>query len=142
MLLVHAAATLFMVGVIWFVQILHYPLFPFVGQEAFPAYAAQHQRLAVRLLTAPMVVELASAVALAVRYSSGPGRALAWAGLALLGVIWLSTAALQLPQHRRLRHGFDAGIQGGLVVSNWLRTWAWTARGVIALAMLARWRVP
>jgi hypothetical protein len=27
LLLAHAAATLFMVGVIWFVQLVHYPLF-------------------------------------------------------------------------------------------------------------------
>ena len=36
-LLGHLAATLFMVGVIWFVQVVHYPLFAKVGATAFAA---------------------------------------------------------------------------------------------------------
>ena len=39
-LLAHAAATLFMVGLIWFVQVVHYPLFARVGPDAFVPYAA------------------------------------------------------------------------------------------------------
>ena len=31
LLLVHAASTLFMAGVIWFVQVVHYPLMASVG---------------------------------------------------------------------------------------------------------------
>ncbi len=36
LLFVHAAMTLFMVGVIWFVQIVHYPLFRGVGEARDP----------------------------------------------------------------------------------------------------------
>ncbi len=32
LLILHAGATLYMAGVIWFVQIVHYPLFSRVGQ--------------------------------------------------------------------------------------------------------------
>ena len=137
LLLVHAAATLFMAGVIWFVQIIHYPLFSLVGPERFSDYAGRHQRLALRLLGVPMLVELVSAIALAARISTAPGRTLARVGLALLVLIWISTAVFQLPRHRRLLRGFDPGVQRGLLISNWLRTAAWTARGLIALAMLA-----
>ena len=34
-LLTHLAATLYMVGVIWFVQVVHYPLFARAGAEGF-----------------------------------------------------------------------------------------------------------
>ncbi|HEX9426950.1 MAG TPA: hypothetical protein VGA64_04125 [Candidatus Polarisedimenticolia bacterium] len=136
MLLIHAAATLFMVGVIWFVQVIHYPLFTLVGREQFPAYAARHQRRALALLGVPMVAELVSAVALTRRLTTGPGRGLAMTGLALLALIWISTAALQIPRHLRLLRGFDPAVQRGLLISNWLRTVAWTARGFIALAMM------
>lgn len=33
LLLVHAAVTLYMTGVIWFVQVVHYPLFSCVGRR-------------------------------------------------------------------------------------------------------------
>jgi hypothetical protein len=41
-MLVHVGATLFMVGVIWFVQVVHYPLFSRVGLEKFSLYSEAH----------------------------------------------------------------------------------------------------
>ena len=41
-LLAHAAATLYMVGLIWFVQVVHSPLFSRVGADGFVPYAAAH----------------------------------------------------------------------------------------------------
>jgi hypothetical protein len=40
--------------------------------------------------------------------------------------------------HRRLERGFDADAHRRLVLGNWVRTVAWTARGVILLLILAR----
>ena len=42
---VHAAATLFMAGVIWFVQVVHYPLLDGVGTDGSAAYQKRHSRL-------------------------------------------------------------------------------------------------
>jgi hypothetical protein len=58
------------------------------------------------------------------------------AGAALLGAIWLSTFALQVPRHGALCHGFDADVHRGLVRSNWLRTVAWSLRSALVLALL------
>ena len=44
-LLVHLAATLVMLGVIWFVQIVYYPLFSRVGSGGFALYSDAHLRL-------------------------------------------------------------------------------------------------
>ena len=41
-LLIQAAATLAMVGLIWFVQIVHYPLMAQVGRDSFAHYEASH----------------------------------------------------------------------------------------------------
>lgn len=35
LLLAHGAATMFIVGIMWFVQAVHYPLLPCVGTEGF-----------------------------------------------------------------------------------------------------------
>lgn len=42
LLAVHVAATWFMVGLIWFVQLVHYPLFARVGRGGFAAYEGAH----------------------------------------------------------------------------------------------------
>jgi len=43
LLVAHAAATLVMVGVIWFVQVVHYPLMARVSASEFAAYEREHQ---------------------------------------------------------------------------------------------------
>ncbi|MCG8458284.1 MAG: hypothetical protein MI919_18560, partial [Holophagales bacterium] len=132
-LLVHTAATLYMCGLIWFVQVVHYPLFPFARGDGFRAFAAEHQRRTGWVVGPPMLAEAASTVLLV---AAAPASVLAWAGAALLASIWLSTALAQVPCHRRLAEGFDAATVRRLVASNAWRTLAWTARGGIALAML------
>jgi hypothetical protein len=133
LLVVHAAATLYMTGVIWFVQIVHYPLFSRVGQAGFSAYEREHVRRTGRVVAGPMLVELASAAAVAWIV----GGLLAWIGMVLVGVIWMSTWLWQVPAHRRLEAGFDAAAHQRLTRTNWVRTAAWTARSVIALALAA-----
>lgn len=40
----HLAATLFMVGLIWFVQVVHHPLTTSEGRGEFVAYEMEHTR--------------------------------------------------------------------------------------------------
>lgn len=133
LLLVHAAATLVMTGIIWFVQVVHYPLFARSGGAAFARYAADHSRLTTRVVGPPMLVEAGAASLLVV----ADPRPLTAVGAVLLGGVWASTMLLQVPCHRRLAEGFDAAVHRRLVRGNWIRTVAWTARGGVALALLA-----
>ncbi len=136
-LLVHLAATLFMVGVIWFVQVVHYPLFAKVSSEGFALYSKAHSRLTTYVVGPPMLVEAGTAVALVVRPPEEVPFSLPLLGLVLLAVVWLSTAVLQSPQHTVLGRGFAADSHRFLVASNWVRTVLWTARGLIVLLMTA-----
>ncbi len=135
--LAHVGATLFMVGLIWFVQVVHYPLFGSVGREGFARYSQAHSRLTGFVVGPPMLVEAATAVALVVRAPQGVPFSLPLTGLVLLAVVWLSTAFLQSPQHTVLGRGFVADSHRFLVLSNWVRTVCWTARGVVVLLMTA-----
>ena len=137
LLLAHVAATLIMFGVILVVQVVHYPLFAGVGAAGFVAYEAAHTRLMSYVVVLPMLVELATAGALVWLRPLGIPAWQLWLGLALVGVIWLSTALLQVPAHRALGAGFDAAVHHRLVVTNWIRTVAWGLRAVLVLAMLA-----
>ena len=136
-LLANLAATFVMVGIIWFVQIVHYPLFARVGTTGFPAYSAAHSRLTGLVVGPPMLAEAATAVALVLGPPPGVSSWLAVIGLVLLAVIWLSTAVLQAPRHRELGSGLDAASHRFLVASNWIRTVCWSARGLVVLWMAA-----
>lgn len=127
-----------MTGVIWFVQLVHYPLFGEVGRQGFGRYAARHARLTTPVVAPPMLLELISAIALALRPPSVVAPAEAWLGLALVIAIWLSTAALQIPAHSALQQGFNAPAHRRLVASNWLRTAGWSLRSLLAAIWLAR----
>ena len=77
----HALVTIMMAGVIWFVQIVHYPLMADVGAEAFVAYERKHVARTGRIVGPLMLVEEATAILLAIT----PGDTLAWSGAGLLG---------------------------------------------------------
>ncbi len=130
--LICAFSALSMTGVIWFVQVVHYPLFAHVGGPEWTSYHAGHTRRISYVVVPLMIAELATAAVLAAR----DGTALALTGLALAAATWLFTFALAVPRHGRLEHGFDPATARGLVTTGWARTAAWTAHGVVALALL------
>lgn len=136
-MLAHLAATLYMVGLIWFVQIVHYPLFARVGEGGFSLYSEAHSRLTSYVVGPPMLVEAGTALLLVFLRPEGVPVSLAVAGLALVAVVWLSTALLQVPRHTALGSGFDRSAWRGLVGTNWIRTAAWSARGLLVLWMVA-----
>lgn len=137
----HAAVTLFMVGVIWFVQVVHYPLFARVG-SGYATYQIEHMRRTGWVVIPPMLAEaglvflitVGSLLPLGFDTSLSPVGASVGAGL--LAVVWGSTFFVQVPLHERLARGFDAELAGQLVRGNWIRTLAWTGRGLLALVWL------
>ncbi|MEO6572049.1 MAG: hypothetical protein ABIO83_10950 [Ilumatobacteraceae bacterium] len=135
-ILVHAAATWAMVGFIWTIQLVQYPLMAEVGPENFAAYVEGHQRRVVVVLGVFAVVEAVSAAV--VGWASDAVPTWLWLGAGtLLAAIWIATGAFFAPLHGRLAaDGFDADRVRLLVATNWFRTLAWTIRGVAAGAMV------
>ena len=131
----HLLSTTAMVGLIWFVQVVHYPLFAAVGTDQFLAYEAAHTRRTSWVVGPFMAVEGAMALTLLAFPGDGLGRALPLLGVALLGIVHASTVLLQVPAHRRLSAKADAATMRRLVASNWIRTVGWSARAVVAMAM-------
>jgi len=135
LLLAHAGVTWFMAGVIWIVQVVHYPLFAGVGADGFADYERAHKRRITYIVAPAMFAELGLAIALLL-VLDGAALRLAQAGLALLAVNWISTFAVQVPAHTSLAGGFDERAHRRLLSTNWIRTACWSARGVAGLAMV------
>ena len=134
-LVIHAAATLAMGGVIWFVQVVHYPMMALVPADAFGRYERVHQQRTTRVV-GPLMLAEATSAALLVWLCPPESRWLAWLGIALLAAVWASTFGVQVPLHARLERGFDTRTHRRLVATNWVRTALWTARGGLALWLL------
>lgn len=134
--ILHAGATWFMTGVIWFVQIVHYPLFAKVRADDFSDYERSHERLTTWVVLPVMVIEAGTAMLVVLRRPETVEPWVTWAGLVLLAAVWLSTFLMQWPQHEKLTRGFDGAVHAALVSSNWIRTAAWSARSFLVALML------
>lgn len=110
----------------------------FVGQEEFPA---MHQATGQRIVTTfvmPMVVLLVLNV---LQYWLRPATVpLSWITMALIAQLigWLSTLFIQVPMQMQLSQGKDEALLQKLIVSDWLRVFAWLIYIVIILAILYR----
>lgn len=137
-LLVCLGSTLFMTGLIWLVQMVHYPLLSEVSPGAFGRYHAEHVRRIGPIVAPAMLAELVSAGGLVVAPPSGTPNWLALAGLTVAIMTWVVTAMVQVPLHHRLASGFDPVACRSLVRSNWIRTVLWSVHAGIVLAMASR----
>lgn len=138
-LLLHTFATLMMVGIIWMVQIVHYPLFAEIGEANFSAYETAHMSRMSLLVGPVMLIELLTGLILITL--PAPGGIAQWiplAGMGLIAALWLFTLFINLPQHGSLAAGFSVELHSALVQSNWIRTVLWTGRGILVLWMLER----
>lgn len=135
---VQLGSTLPLVGLIWLVQVVAYPLFLRVGRAEFAAYHEAHARLITYVVGPLMLAELASSFVWAATPDPSVPRSLAWLGFGLAAATWTLTFFVAVPKHEVLAHGFDAPTIARLVTTNWLRTAAWTARGALLLWVAAR----
>lgn len=135
LLLLHLGATLALVGLIWTVQISLYPLFARVSAAEFGAYHRHHSRSITVLVGPLMAAELATGILLAVWPPPDIGHGPFVGGLVLVGLVWASTALLQVPAHDMLGSGFSSVAHRRLVATNWLRTGLWSTRGVLLLGV-------
>ncbi|MEM7785848.1 MAG: hypothetical protein AAF939_04195 [Planctomycetota bacterium] len=129
--ILNLASTWYMVGLIWMVQLVHYPLFAKVGKQDYETYQRLHQQLTSIAVGPAMLVEAFSSVLMGIYPIDGIPPSVIFSGIGLVFVIWISTAALQVPCHGKLNHGYDKPTHQFLVNSNWIRTIAWSARGVL-----------
>jgi hypothetical protein len=90
LLIIHVAVTLVMVGFIWTIQLVQYPIMARVPAEGFVAFERAHQRRVVGFLAVFGVAEVVTAGWLFLDPGGLPRWPLGMAGT-LLAVIWVST---------------------------------------------------
>lgn len=135
-LLVNFVATALMTGVIWFVQWVHYPLLATVSVDRAIETAVDHQRRTGQVLALPMAVEGLTTLWLLASRPEAVSLILPWASAVLLAVALGSTLFMSVPLHAKMATNPTADVGRRLVMTNWPRTIAWSARAVMCAAML------
>ena len=130
-LLTQLFACAFLTGLIWMIQLVHYPSFHYINEDNFAKFAKFHaSRISVIVIPA-MMVDLISAFLLL------NGEKILLANFIMTLLIWLSTAVFSVPCHKRLQENKDPKIIVRLVKSNWPRTIMWSIRsGLLAWYVL------
>ncbi len=136
-LVVSTVAAWGMVGVIWTVQLVHYPLLGRLSALEPSIAAIDHQRRITWIVGPLMAAEGVTALVLVVSRPASMSALSALVAAALLGVALLSTALVQVPLHARLAEGHTDDVVRSLISTNWVRTAAWTARGLLLASVLA-----
>lgn len=123
-------------GLIWTIQIVHYPLFAAVPAAGWVAYEREHQRRIARLVAPLMHANVSLAVAVGV---AGDGDALLrWVGAVLAVAVFAATGGVFSALHSRLAAGRDPAVIARLVALNWWRTAAWTLQTSTAVVLVAQ----
>jgi hypothetical protein len=120
-------------GLIWTVQLVHYPGFHFVKEtEALRFHEFHSSRITIVVLPL-MVLELACAVLL-LKQRFGTQDLWCWINLGTVLAVWVATFSVSVPIHNKL--GVDASswttaVIKTLVDTNWIRTVLWTVRAAL-----------
>lgn len=135
LMMIQLAVCLLLTGLIWTIQIVHYPAFLYVGKNEFPAFEAFHVK-AISVLVMPLM--LAEVLLAAQAFLRMPSNLYYNVSLACLVGIWLCTLLISSPLHAKLSaHGYQKEWIEQLVYTNWPRSILWTVRSGILFYLIS-----
>ena len=141
LLIAHLASTLFMMGLIWTIHVVHYPLFAHVGDSTYVAFQSEHVNRIGKLLFLPWLTEGLTLLGILILAFLGNNRTLRLpvflngVGMAIALVI---SGFWSAPAHGDLANGFDVAVHDRLMTANLVRSLAWALCGICAVWLVAR----
>ncbi len=126
---VHLIVTSAIVGVIWMVQLVHYPSFLYVDKNKYKLFQEFHMSRIGFIVVPLMAVELITGALLLIIYKLS--SIYFFSSMLLLVGIWFLTAIVFTRIHSKLLNGYSEKLIHDLVSFNWIRTIMWTTRLVL-----------
>lgn len=133
-LLLNTFSSIFLCGLIWMVQLVHYPFFLRADRTQFTDHIRFHGFRISFIVLPVMITELISSILLTLYATEF--QTIHLLGLIVVIMIWVSTFLLQVPQHAKLIVAFDEKAIRKLVRTNWIRTILWSFKSVLALYLI------
>lgn len=121
-------------GLIWCVQLVHYPFFLRSDQRNFVEHIGFH-KFQISLIVVPlMTIELITSGILA--FQSVTLQNWHIFGFVTVVLIWIVTFLVLVPLHGKLSDGYDEATIQSLIKSNWIRTILWSTKSISSLYLL------
>ena len=134
--MIHLVSTSFMVGVIWIVQLVHYPTFLFIDEQKSYAFQKFHMSRISYIVMPAMTTELFSGIYIYIYSNMAIDSNLFLLALTILIINWIITALVFVEMHNKLLINYKIEIISLLVKWNWLRTLLWSVRLILLLRMV------
>jgi hypothetical protein len=112
---------------IWLVQVIIYPGFHRIPPDIFIDY----HRWYVNRISCIVLPLMISEIGITTWWLMDAGTPGAIISTLLVVIIWSSTFLLQVPIHNRLKSGKKEALIRRLVVTNWIRTIAWSLKSLV-----------
>ena len=132
---IHLVSTSFMVGVIWIVQLVHYPTFLFIDEQKSNDFQKFHMSRISYIVMPAMTTELFSGIYIYKYSNMAIDSNLFLLSLTILIINWIITALVFVKMHNKLLINYKIEIISLLVKWNWLRTLLWSVRLILLLRM-------
>lgn len=137
-LLINLFSTFAMTGIIWLIQLTHYPSFRYVEIKAWPLFHTFHTG-SITLVVAPlMMAQLLSSITLLFSPLFLNYKFLLIINLALVCVVFIATAFISVPIHNKMAEFFDSSLIDFLILTNWIRTITWTLNSALLIYFLSK----
>jgi hypothetical protein len=123
-------SNLFLIGLIWTVQVVHYPSFKYVDKDKYNDFQQFHMSAITFIVMPAMVIELFSGIVLTLTQFQNLWFILSFICLVF---IWGWTFFVNVPIHSKLVKDSSDDLISDLVKSNWPRTIAWSLKLVFTV---------
>ena len=133
LLTTHLISTSIMVGVIWVVQLVHYPSFKYVNESDYIIFQKYHMSNISYIVFPVMFTELITAILI---LFFGEESLFFMLSLICLFLIWVITGVLFTKFHNTLQKGKDLKMIEKMIKANWMRTLLWTLRLIMILFVI------
>lgn len=132
---IHLSLCFVMIGVIWVIQLVHYPSFKYIDQNEFIKFERFHMNRISFIVVPIMTLELLTAIILTVFLS----KTNSWHFFNTIFLVftWFFTFFVSARLHKRLLQRYSLDLIQKLTSSNWARTTIWSIRGLLGYYFLA-----
>ena len=132
----HFISTSIMVGVIWIIQLVHYPTFLFIDKQKYFNFQKFHMSKVSYIVMPAMTVELFSGIYILLYSENLIENNLFLLAFSFLVLNWVITGLVFVKIHNSLLIEYNMQTILLLVKLNWIRTTLWSLRLIFLTVIL------
>ena len=127
LLKINSACGFFLLGLIWIIQIVHYPTYLYIDNNKRILFQNFHTKTISYIVAPVMIIELISSFLILINQVNLQNIVI----LIIPVLIWLSTFCISVPIHKNINKSNFEMLAKKLIKTNWIRTILWTIKALI-----------